>query len=103
MRTKSDEAIGAIAVAVLLILTAWGNALAMLIVSGLGLLAALVFRRRHFQGSALVVTVGCLVSGLLATGIVSANYRMMRVDTCFIRHVIVKVLVVRVDAAAIFA
>lgn len=68
MKNKSDEAIGAVAVALLLILTAWGNAIAMFIVSVLGLIAALVFRRRLLHGSSLIViVVGCLVAGLLAT------------------------------------
>ncbi len=70
MRKKSDEVFGAIAVALLLIITAWGNALAMLIVSGLGLIAAIIFRRRLLHGGALIImVVGCVVSGLLAAAI----------------------------------
>ena len=67
MTHKYDETIGAVGVALLLILTAWGNALAMLIVSILGLIAALVFRRRFLRGSAMVLVVGCTVAGLIAT------------------------------------
>ena len=69
MTHKYDEAIGAVGVATLLILTAWGNALAMFIVSALGLLTAVVLRRRSLRIGALVLTVGCLTSALLATAI----------------------------------
>ena len=60
---KRDDAFAAIAVAVLLILTAWGNAIAMMIVSAAGLLvAALIYRKQLFKGAALVALVAFVVA-----------------------------------------
>lgn len=49
----------AVAAALLLLVTAWGNATAMLIVSALGLIAGLlVFRSRKIQGRLLLAATG---------------------------------------------
>jgi hypothetical protein len=53
----------AIAVSLLLILTAWGNAQMMLIVATLGLVAMLfIFRKEINQGGALAATVGFVLA-----------------------------------------
>lgn len=52
-----------VAVALLLILTAWGNAAVMLIVSVLGLAFVLLVMRKNFtRGGVLAATVGFLVA-----------------------------------------
>jgi hypothetical protein len=52
-QTRSDR-LAAVAVALLLILTAWGNAVVMLAVAGLGLVAGMIFFGRGFiKGGAL--------------------------------------------------
>ena len=57
-QSLSDK-LSALAVAVLLILTAWGNAVAMLVVAVLGLiLISLFFRKSVARGGALAATVG---------------------------------------------
>ncbi len=59
-----EDGFGAIAVAGMIILTAWGNAIAMLIGSSIGLLVCLVvFRKKMLGGSALVATVAFAVAG----------------------------------------
>lgn len=60
-RSQSDR-VAAPVVAVLLILTAWGNAVAMLAVSVLGLaLGVLFFRKSLTKGPALAATLGFLL------------------------------------------
>ena len=57
------DKLAALAVAVLLILTAWGNAEAMLLVSVIGLGAGLIlFRRSMAQGGALAALVGFVLA-----------------------------------------
>jgi len=63
----SSGILAALSVAVLLILTAWGSAWAMLIVSAVVLgLGAAVLRGRLLRGAALVSAVGCIVAMLVA-------------------------------------
>ena len=63
---RSDQ-FAAIAVALLLILTAWGNALAMLVVSAFGLVVGMLFFRKSMaRGGALVATVGFLIAIVIA-------------------------------------
>ena len=58
-----SDKMAAVAVALLLILTAWGNATIMLIVSVLGLvLSAILLRKRITQGGALPAALGCVVA-----------------------------------------
>ena len=53
----------AVAVALLLILTAWGNAEVMLVVAVLGLVVSGVFfRKQTTQGSALSAALGCVLA-----------------------------------------
>lgn len=68
MDTQSlSDRLAAIAVAVLLILTAWGNAAIMLIVAVLGLVVStILFRKRNTQGSALAAALGCVVAVAVA-------------------------------------
>jgi hypothetical protein len=61
------ESFGAIVVAVLLILTAWGNAFALLATSLIGLVIGLiVFRGESIRESLLAATVGCAVAVVVA-------------------------------------
>jgi hypothetical protein len=63
---KSDW-LAPVVVAVLLILTAWGNAVAMFIASLLGLLATFVVARRELaRGGFLAAAVGCVVALVVA-------------------------------------
>lgn len=65
-RTLSDK-MAAVAVALLLILTAWGNAAILLIASVLGLVAsAILYRTRITQGGALSAALGCMVAVAVA-------------------------------------
>jgi O-antigen ligase len=65
-QTLSDK-LAAIAVALLLILTAWGNAAIMLIVAVLGLIvSATLFRKRITKGGALSAALGCIVAVAVA-------------------------------------
>jgi hypothetical protein len=65
-RSLSDK-FAALAVAVLLIVTAWGNALAMLIVALLGLAVGLLFFRKSVaRGGALAAIVGFVVAIIIA-------------------------------------
>jgi hypothetical protein len=65
-QTLSDK-FAVIAIAVLLILTAWGNALAMLVVSVLGLVVGLLFFRKSIaRGGALAATVGFVLAIIIA-------------------------------------
>lgn len=60
--TLTDK-MAATGVALLLILTAWGNATIMLIVSALGLVvSAILCRKRITQGGALSAALGCVVA-----------------------------------------
>lgn len=70
MKGDLDEYFGAVVVAALLILTAWGNAIAMFIASAIGVVVALVaFRKRMHRGSVLVGLIACVVAGGLAVAI----------------------------------
>lgn len=65
-QSQSDK-IAAVAVALLLILTAWGNAVIMLIVAVLGLVASVIyFRRRTTRGGALSAILGFVVAVAIA-------------------------------------
>jgi len=62
-----SERWAALAVAVLVILTAWGNALAMLVFGALGLAGGLLlFRKSIARGGALAATVGFAVAIVIA-------------------------------------
>jgi asparagine N-glycosylation enzyme membrane subunit Stt3 len=64
---NADDAFAAIAVSLLLILTAWGNAIAMFAVSAIGLVIAfIVFKGRTFRGSLLAATVGLVTAAAVA-------------------------------------
>jgi hypothetical protein len=61
------ESFGVIVVAVLLILTAWGNAFALLTASLIGLaIGLIVFRGELFRESLLAATVGCAIAVVVA-------------------------------------
>jgi len=61
-QSLSDK-LAAIAVAILLILTAWGNSMAMLVVSVLGLaVGGLLFRESIGSGGLLAATVGFVLA-----------------------------------------
>lgn len=65
-RSLSDR-LAALAVALLLILTAWGNAAIMLIVAVLGIVvSAILFRTRITQGASLSAALGCTVAVAVA-------------------------------------
>jgi len=65
-QSLSDK-FAALAVAVLLILTAWGNAVAMLVVAVLGLVVGLLlFRKSITRGGALAATVGFVLAIVIA-------------------------------------
>jgi len=65
-QSHSDK-FAALAVAILLILTAWGNAVAMLVVSLLGLAVGfLFFRKSVARGGALAATVGFVLAIIIA-------------------------------------
>jgi len=52
----------------LLILTAWGNAVAMLVVAGIGLVVSLLlFRKSTARGGALTATVGFVLAIIIAS------------------------------------
>jgi hypothetical protein len=62
-----NDKLAALAVAVLLLLTAWGNAVAMLVVAVLGLVVGLLFFRKSItQGGALAATVGLVLAIVVA-------------------------------------
>lgn len=62
-----SDRLAAVAVALLLILTAWGNAAVMLITAVLGLLLGVVlFRKRLARGGALSATLGCMFAIAIA-------------------------------------
>lgn len=62
-----SDRFAALAVAVLLILTAWGNAVAMLVVAVLGLVVGLLlFRKGITRGGVLAATVGCALAIVIA-------------------------------------
>lgn len=62
-----NDKLAALAVAVLLILAAWGNAVAMLVVAVLGLVVGLLlFRKSITQGGALAATVGFVLAIVIA-------------------------------------
>ena len=67
---EKEDAFGAIAIAILLILTAWGNALALLIGSLVGLVVMLIlFRGKLHHGAGLVVAASVLVAILIAVAL----------------------------------
>ena len=68
MESKSlSDKLAAVAVAVLLILTAWGNAAIMLIAAAIGLVvSAILFRIQLTRGGALSATLGCVVAIAIA-------------------------------------
>lgn len=62
-----SDKIAAIVVALLLILTAWGNATVMLIVSILGLVVMVLISRKNItRGGALAATVGFVLAIIIA-------------------------------------
>ena len=62
-----NDKLAALAVAMLLVLTAWGNAVAMLVVAALGLVVGLLFFRKSItQGGALAATVGFVLAIVIA-------------------------------------
>ena len=66
------DKLAALAVAVLLVLTAWGNAVAMLVVAALGLVVGLIFFRKSItQGGALAATLGFVLAIIIALVILS--------------------------------
>jgi hypothetical protein len=66
LRRSGDHLVGA-AVALLLVLTAWGNAGAMIIVSGLSLAVSLVvFRGRIGRGVPFVIAAAAAVAAVIA-------------------------------------
>ena len=66
IQSLSDR-LAAVAVALLLILTAWGNAEIMLIVAVLGLVvSAILLRKRITQGGAISAALGCVVAVAVA-------------------------------------
>ena len=68
MDTQSlSDRLAVVAVALLLILTAWGNAEIMLIVAVLGLVvSAILLRKRITQGGAISAALGCVVAVAVA-------------------------------------
>ena len=68
MDSKSlSDKLAAVAVALLLILTAWGNAAIMLIVAAIGLVVSVIlFRIQLTRGGALSATLGCVVAIAIA-------------------------------------
>lgn len=66
-KQSQNDVFGVVAIAILLILTAWGNAIAMLVVAVLGLVIGLLFfRERITQGGILAAIVGFVVSIIIA-------------------------------------
>jgi hypothetical protein len=64
---KSAEKIAGLVVALLLILTAWGSAMAMFIVSGVVLVVGLLVARRNLTPRAVIAAViGCIVAFAVA-------------------------------------
>lgn len=62
-----SDKLAAVAVALLLILTAWGNAVIMLILAVLGLVASVIyFRRRITRGGALSAILGFVAAVAIA-------------------------------------
>lgn len=65
-QSPSDK-LAAVAVALLLILTAWGNAVVMLVVAALGLAVSLIlFRKQITRGGALSATLGFVLAIAIA-------------------------------------
>ncbi|HVP58517.1 MAG TPA: hypothetical protein VMU02_10490 [bacterium] len=73
LRRSGDHVVGAV-VALLLILTAWGNAYAMMIASGLALVASLVlFRGRIGRGVPFVILASAAVAAVIAVVILATR------------------------------
>jgi hypothetical protein len=69
-QTSAQSAFPPIAVATLLLLTAWGNAIAMLTVSATGLIVgAIIYRRALFKGAAFVAFVAFLIAAGIAVAL----------------------------------
>jgi hypothetical protein len=65
-QSPSDK-LAALAVAVLLILAAWGNAVVMLVVAALGLAVCVLFYRKSMaRGGALAATLGLVLAVVIA-------------------------------------
>ena len=65
-QSLSDK-LAAVAVALLLILTAWGNAVVMLVVAALGLVVSVIlFRKQITRGGALSATLGSVLAVAIA-------------------------------------
>ena len=66
-RKEKEDAFAAIAIAVMLLLTAWGNAIAMMVGSVIGLIILFVaFEGKHFRGARLAAVVALSVAAVLA-------------------------------------
>jgi hypothetical protein len=64
---EKEDALGAIAVAMMLILTAWGNAIALMVGSIIGLvIMMIVFKGRLHHGTGLAVTVAMVIAATIA-------------------------------------
>jgi D-alanyl-lipoteichoic acid acyltransferase DltB (MBOAT superfamily) len=64
---KPSDSLAAVVVAVLLILAAWGNAVVMLVVAGLGLgVWVLFYRKSIFRRGVLAATAGLVVAIAIA-------------------------------------
>jgi hypothetical protein len=62
-----SEKLAAVAVALLLILTAWGNAVVMLVVAAIGLVVSVIlFRKRIARGGALSAALGFVLAIAIA-------------------------------------
>ena len=69
-QNSAEAAFPPIAVATLLILTAWGNAIAMFIVSATGLIVgAIIYRRDLFKGAAFVAFVAFVIAAGIAVAL----------------------------------
>jgi hypothetical protein len=67
---KNEDVFGAVSVALLLLLTAWGNAWALVIASALGLIAGLIlFRGSLLRGAGLAATVACVMAAAIEIAI----------------------------------
>lgn len=64
---EKEDALATIAIAVMLVLTAWGNAIAMMIGSMIGLVVLLIVcEGKIFRGAALAAAVALTVAAVLA-------------------------------------
>ena len=70
--TRGDDIFGLFAVVILLIVTAWGNAIAMMIVAGVGFVGLLLLKGRAFRGALLVALVAFAVAAAVAGYLLSS-------------------------------